>query len=77
MLGGVLKRSEHDTFGIDLGEAADRAVTAIDIISNLPKADGRRPGFRRVSQLRVKLGTTRPPIMTINMMAAAIPSRVP
>ena len=32
MLGGVLKRSEQDTFGIDLGDAADRAVTAIELL---------------------------------------------
>ncbi|MCI0537626.1 MAG: YdcF family protein [Verrucomicrobiales bacterium] len=32
MLGGVLKRSEFDTFGIDLGEGADRAVTALELL---------------------------------------------
>jgi uncharacterized SAM-binding protein YcdF (DUF218 family) len=32
MLGGVLKRSNHGAFGIDLGEGADRAVTAIELL---------------------------------------------
>jgi uncharacterized SAM-binding protein YcdF (DUF218 family) len=32
MLGGVLKRSEHDPFRFDLGEGADRAVTALELL---------------------------------------------
>jgi len=37
MLGGVLKRSDHDTFGMDLGDGADRAVTAMELL----RRDGR------------------------------------
>jgi uncharacterized SAM-binding protein YcdF (DUF218 family) len=32
MLGGVLKPSENGVFGIDLGDAADRAVTAAELL---------------------------------------------
>ena len=43
--------------------------------SKRPKGLGMRPGLPRASQLRVKLGTTRPPISVISRMTAATPAR--
>lgn len=42
-----------------------------------PEGAGRRPGFSRTSQLRVKLGTMRPPTSMMRATAAAMPSRCP
>ena len=36
-------------------------------MSKRPNGTGRRPGFSRASQLRVKLGTMRPPISVISI----------
>ena len=40
------------------------------------KGAGKRPGFSRASQLRVKLGMIRPPISEISITTTAIPMRM-
>ena len=45
--------------------------------STMPNGAGNGPGPRLASQLRVKLGTIRPPISTISMTITAMPSRQP
>ena len=42
-----------------------------------PNGAGSRPGFSLASQLRVKLGTMRPPISITSRIVAAMPSRIP
>ena len=51
------------------------ALAATVMRSNRPNGLGIRPASRRASQLRVKLGTTRPPTSEINRTIAAIPNR--
>jgi hypothetical protein len=54
--------------------AAERAIATM---SNRLNGTGRRPGFSRASQLRVKLGMMRPPMIVISRIAAPIPSLRP
>ena len=49
----------------------------METTSKVPNGAGRRPGFSRTSQLRVKLGMMRPPTSMISIMVAAIPKRMP
>src|SRR5579872_5821917 len=51
-------------------------ATSIAMASNRPKGVGSRPGPRRASQLRVKLGTMRPPIKLTSVTTSAMPARV-
>ena len=52
------------------------ALSPIVIMSKRPNGVGRRPGPRLASQLRVKLGMTRPPISAIRVITTAMPARV-
>ncbi len=52
------------------------ALATMTIASKRPNGTGRRPGFSRASQLRVKLGTMRPPISVISITTAASPTRM-
>jgi hypothetical protein len=45
-------------------------------MSKRANGTGRRPGFSRTSQLRVKLGMMRPPISEISSTTTAIPPRM-
>ena len=49
---------------------------ATTMVSKRPNGTGRRPGFSRTSQLRVKLGTMRPPISAISSTTTAMPARM-
>ena len=46
-------------------------------MSKRPNGTGKRPGFSRTSQLRVKLGMMRPPISEISNTTTAMPMRMP
>jgi len=56
---------------------AATALTAIVATSNRENGAGSRPFSCLASQLRVKLGTTRPPTIEINKITAAMPIRMP
>ena len=47
----------------------------IAMASKRPKGTGSRPGSRRASQLRVKLGTIRPPITQTSVTTRPMPAR--
>ena len=57
--------------------ASEARLTAIETTSKRENGAGNRPFSWRASQLRVKLGTMRPPTSEISMMMAAIPIRMP
>ena len=63
--------------GSAIQSASAAAPAAIAAMSKRPSGCGRRPGFMRTSQLRVKLGTMRPPISMMRTITAAIARRGP
>ena len=56
--------------------ASAMLLAAIARASNRPNGTGIRPSGRRASQLRVKLGTIRPPIRPTSVTTSAMPARV-
>ena len=73
------KQRERRTAALAEARSIARAPprsSAITTMSKRPNGTGSRPGFSRASQLRVKLGTIRPPISVISMITTASPTRV-